>query len=503
MKKKRTIKEVKQEVNPMLVGTTAALITGGIALTGMAVDAYGKHKQNKGAKEAADRNARNEEERLAMGHVSGGGEITNNGGIVNPYAMAMGGPAPEEGAGDPNLQKFDGGDTHENSPTGGTQIGMGENGKPITIEKGESAVTVNINGTPEKFIFTNRVPYTLGAEGLPKWLKGDTYSDAAKNLEKAFEDRYDKYSMDTKKALYNRLAIHQQAATQGLTDDQVGENPVDQNQGGFGGTEDELGKFGNYSNQFGGDSAGLINTNSNLYNELPNVAISPLDKRIAMHQQAGTNNFPESGAVPELKSGEIDTGAGAVAGGGGSGLALGIGLGTQALGIASNIYNMSQLNKSEVDSPALVSKKDLNPFLVNRSSILNRIDQGAATADRALVGGSGGSRAALVAGQHANRVASANAISEAMLASNVADNAERARIQQLNVGVDTTNAQIIAGSNEINSQNYAAYEGQRAAYVQAIGANIGGMGQNLMNHDIAKRSADYMGIEARLKALEV
>lgn len=83
-----------------------------------------------------------------------GNNSTENLDVMNPIQqMAMGGYGGKSYEGGGNLNSFDVGRTHEESPLGGIPQGMGANGKQNTVEQGETSHTIN----GKKFIFSNRI----------------------------------------------------------------------------------------------------------------------------------------------------------------------------------------------------------------------------------------------------------------------------------------------------------------------------------------------------------
>ena len=54
---------------------------------------------------------------------------------------------------------------------------------------------------------------------------------------------------------------------------------------------------------------------------------------------------------------------------------------------------------------------------------------------------------------------------------------------------------------ESTAQNLASYEGQRASYSKGIAANVGSLGQSLINYVTGTKFAEYEGQAAEFEAL--
>lgn len=99
------------------------------------------------------------------------------------------------------LTEFNVGETHSENPRGGIP-----QGKNNTVEQGESKIG--------NYIYSNRLSIdenTAKDMNLPSYVKGKTYADASKIIDKKFKDRNDKPSMETRKTLLGRLTQAQEA----------------------------------------------------------------------------------------------------------------------------------------------------------------------------------------------------------------------------------------------------------------------------------------------------
>lgn len=99
------------------------------------------------------------------------------------------------------LTEFNAGGSHEINPLGGIPQGIGANGLPNLVEEGETRM--------EDFIFSDRLKLDDGlieAFNLPKKLKGKTFAEASKILNKHYDENLNsKIDMDTSKEMLERL----------------------------------------------------------------------------------------------------------------------------------------------------------------------------------------------------------------------------------------------------------------------------------------------------------
>lgn len=102
------------------------------------------------------------------------------------------------------LTEFNEGGLHHQNPNGGIPIG-GNN----TVEQGETKIG--------NFVYSNRlfIDENLPKEmNLPNYIKNKSFADASKAIDNKFKDRNDKPSLETKKALLERLANAQEILKQ-------------------------------------------------------------------------------------------------------------------------------------------------------------------------------------------------------------------------------------------------------------------------------------------------
>ncbi len=502
-----------------IAGTASPLLGAGISLAkgifGIVAD-----KKAAEAQEKLDmQETLNRKQGQLSQYTSSGGKMYGPGGVeVNPQSLnigALGGPTSNGRMFDPesNLEEITQGGTHEQNPAGGTQIGVGANGKPNMLEEGETKVVIN----GQEFVFSARILFTNKGE-FPAFMKDSTYAEVSKVLEKAFEDRYDKYSKDTLKAFLERLAIKQETVKELQENPGLKEDNINQNQFPGGGFTDWMkstaSEIEGYQNQDVDNSIyGEFNLDEHRFPGIENIfnmPNTPLDSKGMLEQQLN-----EIGAynTPNIDKGYFGLGAEAGANNNNTGkdswfnddniskAALGLGALGQLTGVFSSIRGRNQLRKPEQLNANLLDTSSITENLVNRQSILRevaRTQQSAIGALGARASGNFGAYAANVAGIHGK---TAEATSGAMLQASELDSREKARVQQLRLGAQQFNVQSQNQTDLANEQNMAAYEAQRGAYTQGIAANLGSMGQSFMNYSIGSQTGKYAGLGEQLKAL--
>jgi hypothetical protein len=294
--------------------------------------------------------------------------------------------------------------------------------------------------------------------GLPNSMYGKTFAEASKQLEKTFKNRNSVIDLRTKKELMSRLKDVQEVERQKLEE----ANGMQQQMALGGGIGDAIqGGFSmqtqpTYDSYLGLSSTGVI----------PNEQPSWLNRNFGQNSWANKNSDSILG---------------------------GIGLAASALGpLLSNRSAMKNLKMPETLKTSSIDQNQYQPNLVNRQQLLRNAEEQSAS-QRYAIGQTGGNYAqqsAMMGNLNANRLMSTGNI---MLQSDLADAQEKARIQGLRGNIQQFNIQQQDRTNEINSQNQAAYYSTLAAYKQAQGANIGAIGQSLFNLMQAKKYGREMG----------
>lgn len=474
------------------IGAGAGAIIGGVV--GLTKGIFGhvaEKKAEEGQVNLENQELMNRKAAQLARLTSGGGKLTGPGGIeVDPLSLNMnayGGPLTGNRMHDPesNIEEFNQGGTHEQNPNGGTQIGIGSNGNPDTVEQGETAV--NING--RKFIFSARVEFRNKGE-FPTFMKDSTFADASKNLEEAFKDRHSPEDKATKKAFLERLAEKQETVKE--LQSNPGLNEEGQNQfagGGFGEryvNPEITGEFGKEYSIEGLPEPEFTLPNKNDININDPAA---WEEKYGQYGEFGVLGEGENKPQPWLTDDKIAKGA------------LGLGALSSLTGVFNNIRARNKMEKPGQVNAHLLDTSGITANLVNRQDILREVantQQSAIGSLGARASGNFGAFAANVAGVQGK---TAQATSRAMLQASELDAKERGRVQELKLGAQRFNAQSQNQADLANEQNLAAYEAQRAAYSQGIAANLGSLGQTAMNYSIGTQAGKYGGLESQLAAL--
>jgi len=109
------------------------------------------------------------------------------------------------------LTEFNEGGSHAENPLGGIPQGTAPDGLPNSVEEGETKLTVG----DTKYVFSDRLNTKnsyVDAYALPTYIKGKSFAEASKLINKRFEDRNDNASNSTKKVLLSRLLNAQEMA---------------------------------------------------------------------------------------------------------------------------------------------------------------------------------------------------------------------------------------------------------------------------------------------------
>lgn len=118
-----------------------------------------------------------------------------------------------------DFTEFNTGGTHEESPLGGIPMGIAEDGQPNLVEEGETKY--------KDYVFSDRLgldDIMLEGSGLPKHLKGKTFSDASKELAKESKERpNDPISKRTLKSNMAKLMTLQEGVREAIEASQENE----------------------------------------------------------------------------------------------------------------------------------------------------------------------------------------------------------------------------------------------------------------------------------------
>lgn len=144
-------------------------------------------------------------------------DTTGNYYKYTPRKKALGGYVNDDFRTD--FTEFNTGGTHEESPLGGIPMGIAEDGQPNLVEEGETKY--------KDYVFSDRLgldDIMLEGSGLPKHLKGKTFSDASKELAKESKERpNDPISKRTLKSNMAKLMTLQEGVREAIEASQENE----------------------------------------------------------------------------------------------------------------------------------------------------------------------------------------------------------------------------------------------------------------------------------------
>jgi hypothetical protein len=123
--------------------------------------------------------------------------------------------------------------------------------------------------------------------------------------------------------------------------------------------------------------------------------------------------------------------------------------------------------------------------LVDRNALIEAINAQSGNTRSALTNVSGGNAANLAANLQGADLNSKRAISQAMLSSDIADSQELARVQQMNFRQDANNSGMRMQVANMNDADKAAYISGLIDQVNNTGQNIGNVGSDALNRNLA------------------
>lgn len=494
-----------QESNQHLAGALlAGTIMAGASLVGTGISAItgGSNARKQREQEAEMQKQQMQmQQQAALNKIPPGSEGVVPG-VANPYMLALGGLSQVDSDNEIRLTEYDGGGTHGQNPLGGIPIGADQQGTPNTVEADETSYNFEPSEDFEggKYVFSNRLFIDEGniksTLGLPNAVRGMSIADASKYIAKMFKGRDDISSKNTEKAFMFRLKDVNEMQKQQMQEQQQLQEAQQQfvyggmqNQYQLGGVEGENPLAFLSSAEMSSPTSGIdIGASSG------DVDIST--KVSGLEAQSYTD--PVTGEF--ISSGEDESSSGFFKKHGMNILGS-AGLAASTLApLLANRAAMKNLQKSKGISAMQLDKNLITPNLVNRQQLERNLANQQASSRHAVSqqGLSQGQLAGAYQGIHSG---SANALANILLQSNLADAAEKGRVQQGRAGIAQMNIQQQSRTDEINAQNAAAYSNQMAAYRQAQGANIGAVGKSLFNFMQASKYSKYAGQAAKLAAL--
>jgi len=469
-----------------------AIVGGAVGLMKGIFGHVAEKKAEEGQANLENQEIMNRKASQLAGFTSKDGKVYGPGGVeVNPMALninASGGHLSTNRTHDPetDLIEFNQGGTHEQNPNGGIQVGMGENGKPNMFEEGE--VILNVEG--EDFGFSDRILFKNKGE-FPPFMKDGTYATAIKDLKKAFKDRNSKYDNDTFRAIAKRAADKHELVKELQNNPGLHED----------GKQNQFPLGGNYSinPEISGDYSQTDPTvNWDIYNQTAQKTTSNAfdindpeawEKEYGQYSDIGVLNQGENKPQSWLSDDTLARGA------------LGLGALGSLSGVFSSMRAKNRLRTPEALKANLIDTSGIRENLVNRQDMLRNVAETQQSAIGALASRASGNFGAFAANVAGIQGKTAQATSTAMLQASELDSREKARVQQLKLGAQQFNRQSQNQVALANEQNMAAYEAQKAAYSQGIAANLGSLGQSLINYGIGTQAGKYGGLTEQVRAL--
>jgi len=347
--------------------------------------------------------------------------------------------------------------------------------------------------------------------GLPKAVQGKTYAEAARYIEKMFSGREDAPSIRTKKTFYERLKGAQEAERAALklaqaekeaqktkvADAAISSN-IGQNQMMFGGE-------GEVPISYKGP---LLNSENNTdWWNFPGVTspenyTKPEDTVYPTLQNTTKQDNVVSPNTDVTSEDNWWDKSKSYVGDNWINLLGGLGLATSV--IAPSIANknmMDNMSAPENVNSYAINQGILQENLVNRQQIERNLADQSATARHASANTAGGDAGALMNTFTGINSGSATALANVLLQADMADQAEKARVQQGQLGIEQYNSQQKARTDEINAANIAAYNDAMSMYSLAQGQNWGNLGQSLFNYMQATNYTDELAKALKFKSM--
>jgi hypothetical protein len=315
--------------------------------------------------------------------------------------------------------------------------------------------------------------------GLPNAVKGKTYADASKHIEKMFKDRNSIIDIQTKKTFLSRLKDAQEVERQKLQEKPQQYEQTQQMQNG------------RYE---GEEPVDWENTNVN--NELAN----PYSNNLGTRKNWLSGTFGKEGTVPYQlnKTFGKDSWFGRNEGNNTTSIVGGVGLAASVLGpMIANRKAMKSLTPPKTINPMLMNQGQVQGNFVNRQQLLRNAAEQSST-QRHFLTQTGANWNQLMSGYSNLNANTLNSTGNLMLQADLADQQEKVRVQQGRQGIQQFNIGQQMRADETNAQNQAAYQGTMASYKQAQGANIGAVGQSLFNLMQAKKYGKYASAYEKL-----
>jgi hypothetical protein len=153
-----------------------------------------------------------------------------------------------------------------------------------------------------------------------------------------------------------------------------------------------------------------------------------------------------------------------------------------------NMMQLAKLQKPEQETtPELNARYKKN--VVDEKGLVNLVREETSANREAILGSSEGSGNAARANLLGTQLNSTKALSDAFMKVSEANARENNQEQTFNLGVDTTNLQQQTLAQDIRARNKGAYDTEKSRLQTAIGADLGGIGQE----ELYKKFPELMG----------
>lgn len=336
--------------------------------------------------------------------------------------------------------------------------------------------------------------------GLPKYLKGKSFSEAAAELNDRFSERLDPISQKTYSTLMGRLKDYQEAtrAEMGLTDPQAEGQPQEYK---WGSTVDPIWDPTQVSD-------GEVYYNDRDVSSVIDPAFQSRGLDLmgmgASQRQALSNldmGLNANGTPSSLNINDtIPTETATTSGSGGNGLMGGLGTAARMAPIAANLFNMFNTKKPGVPNrPQL--EGSYTPEKMNTGRLEQGLGAGMATANQSLLEQSNGNF-----GEFASQVGNVQsnynkALSDAMLGVERMNISEANSAQKYNIGRDDKQVLMDKQFDDERLMDTAAYEAQQSQNISDLASNIGGLGTEAFNRSQVDKLYGDEGSMKQLYAL--
>jgi hypothetical protein len=394
------------------------------------------------------------------------------GGAVDSYSGSMGNRQYANGG---QLTTYDNGGTHEQNPNGG--IAVGNN---ATVEQGETK--------SGDFVYSDRLKINkrLAKEfSLPKGAVGKTFAEASKMYNDP-ERLDDQIYQSTRKVELDNLAKAQEAYKAVEMPEQA---PTQQMaNGGIPGVPNfsmnainqALLQMPMADDTFNQDY--FVNSDpTNMTVGQPNNNLQSLNMADLTPTSTPQVTYP-AGTTP------TSTSTSTAASGSGVNIPQGAESALRYAPIVGDAVSTGMIlnNKPEEKGIGMFDTGvNFEANLVDRNALIEAINAQSGNTRSALTNVSGGNAANLAANLQGADLNSKRAISQAMLSSDIADSQELARVQQMNFRQDANNSGMRMQVANMNDADRAAYISGLIDQVNNTGQNIGNVGSDALNRNLA------------------